>query len=42
MPARPVIQVAHLRKRYGATLSVDDVSFGVPEDEIIWGRLLIQ
>jgi ABC-2 type transport system ATP-binding protein len=30
----PVIQVAHLRKRYGSTLAVNDVSFDVLEGEI--------
>lgn len=34
MPARPVIQVTNLRKRYGATVAVDDVSFEVYDGEI--------
>jgi len=34
MPARPVIQVAGLRKRYGSTVAVDDVSFEVYDGEI--------
>jgi ABC-2 type transport system ATP-binding protein len=34
MPARPVIQVVGLRKRYGSTLAVDDVSFEVNDGEI--------
>src|SRR5258708_39745002 len=33
-PGHPVIQVAGLRKTYGATLAVDDVSFDVREGEI--------
>jgi len=32
--AKPVVEVAHLRKRYGATVAVDDVSFEVFEGEI--------
>jgi len=31
---RPVIEVEHLRKRYGSTVAVDDVSFEVQEGEI--------
>src|SRR5947207_15348946 len=31
---RRVIEVAHLRKRYGSTVAVDDVSFDVFEGEI--------
>ncbi len=34
MPARSVIQVAGLKKRYGSTLAVDDVSFEVYDGEI--------
>ena len=33
-PPRPVIQVAGLRKTYGRTVAVDDVSFAVSEGEI--------
>jgi len=38
--AAPVIEVAHLRKEYGATVAVDDVSFAVHAGEIfgILGR----
>jgi ABC-2 type transport system ATP-binding protein len=38
--ASPVIEVAHLQKKYGATLAVDDVSFTVHAGEIfgILGR----
>src|SRR5438128_3362587 len=31
---RPVVEVAHLRKQYGSTVAVDDVSFEVLEGEI--------
>jgi len=31
---RPVIEVDHLRKTYGTTVAVDDVSFDVAEGEI--------
>ena len=34
MAAKPVIEVAGLRKRYGSTLAVDDVSFEVYDGEI--------
>jgi len=35
MPAaRAVVEVAGIRKRYGATVAVDDVSFEVREGEI--------
>ena len=34
MTARPAIQVSGLRKRYGATLAVDGVSFDVQDGEI--------
>jgi ABC-2 type transport system ATP-binding protein len=34
LSARP-LDVAHLSKRYGATLAVDDVSFGVERGEIV-------
>jgi ABC-2 type transport system ATP-binding protein len=34
MPARPVIEVSGLRKRYGATLAVDGVSLEVRDGEI--------
>ena len=34
MPARPVIVVSDLRKVYGATVAVDDISFEVAEGEI--------
>jgi len=34
MATGPVIQVTHLRKRYGSTVAVDDVSFEVNEGEI--------
>jgi ABC-2 type transport system ATP-binding protein len=34
MPATPVIQVAGLRKRYGAIVAADDVSFEVYDGEI--------
>ena len=34
MSSTPVIQVAGLRKRYGSTLAVDDVSFEVYDGEI--------
>ena len=39
-PARPVIEVAHLRKAYGPTVAVSDVSFSVRAGEIfgILGR----
>lgn len=33
-PSRPVIEVDGLRKRYGATVAVDDVSFEVYDGEI--------
>ena len=38
--APPVIEVSHLRKEYGPTVAVDDVSFGVRAGEIfgILGR----
>jgi ABC-2 type transport system ATP-binding protein len=32
---RPVIEVEHLRKRYGSTLAVEDVSFEVQEGDIL-------
>jgi ABC-2 type transport system ATP-binding protein len=32
---RQVIDVSHLRKTYGTTVAVDDVSFSVQEDEIV-------
>src|SRR5437660_1363310 len=32
---RLVIEVSHLRKTYGKTVAVDDVSFSVGEDEIV-------
>jgi ABC-type multidrug transport system ATPase subunit len=32
---RVVIEVAHLRKTYGKTVAVDDVSFSVQEDGIL-------
>jgi ABC-2 type transport system ATP-binding protein len=32
---RVVIEVSHLRKTYGKTVAVDDVSFSVREDEIV-------
>jgi ABC-2 type transport system ATP-binding protein len=31
---KPVIDVEHLRKSYGSTVAVDDVSFSVVEGEI--------
>ena len=31
---RPAIEIAHLRKTYGALVAVDDVSFSVAEGEI--------
>ena len=31
---KPVIEVEHLRKTYGRTVAVDDVSFDVAEGEI--------
>src|SRR5438128_4433399 len=31
---RPVVEVAHLRKQYGSTVAVDDVSFDVLDGEI--------
>jgi len=34
MPAAPVIQVTGLRKTYGSTIAVDDVSFDVHDGEI--------
>lgn len=34
MPTNPVISVAHLRKAYGSTVAVDDVSLEVREGEI--------
>jgi ABC-2 type transport system ATP-binding protein len=34
-PGHPVIDVSHLRKTYGKTVAVDDVSFSVREDEIV-------
>ena len=34
MPARPVIQVSGIRKTYGSTVAVDEVSFEVNEGEI--------
>ena len=34
MPAAAVIEVSNLRKAYGSTLAVDEVSFGVVEGEI--------
>ena len=34
MPAIPVVEVSHLRKVYGATVAVEDVSFEVFEGEI--------
>ena len=34
MPAPAVIEVSNLRKAYGSTLAVDEVSFGVVEGEI--------
>uniref|UniRef100_A0A7C1JAM9 ABC transporter ATP-binding protein n=1 Tax=Caldilinea aerophila TaxID=133453 RepID=A0A7C1JAM9_9CHLR len=34
MPGKPIVQVEHLRKVYGATVAVDDVSFEVYEEEI--------
>ncbi len=34
MSARPVIQVSGIRKTYGATVAVDDVTFDVDEGEI--------
>lgn len=34
MPTNPVISVAHLRKAYGSTVAVDDVSLEVRESEI--------
>src|SRR4029077_10737807 len=33
-PRKRVIEVSHLRKRYGSTVAVDDVSFEVFEGEI--------
>jgi ABC-2 type transport system ATP-binding protein len=33
--SRVVIEVSHLRKTYGKTVAVDDVSFSVCEDEIV-------
>jgi ABC-2 type transport system ATP-binding protein len=30
----PVIQVSHIRKSYGATVAVSDVSFDVSEGEV--------
>ena len=32
--ARAAVEVSHLRKTYGATVAVDDVSFSVAEGEI--------
>jgi ABC-2 type transport system ATP-binding protein len=32
---KPVIEVEHLRKSYGSTVAVDDVSFSVVEGEIL-------
>ena len=34
MPPAAVIEVSNLRKTYGSTVAVDDVSFGVVEGEI--------
>ena len=34
VPGTPVIQVSHLRKTYGSTVAVEDVSFDVHEGEI--------
>jgi ABC-2 type transport system ATP-binding protein len=31
---RPAVEIAHLRKTYGALVAVDDVSFSVAEGEI--------
>ena len=33
-PGRPAVEIAHLRKTYGAVAAVDDVSFSVAEGEI--------
>ena len=32
--SRPAVEIAHLRKTYGALVAVDDVSFSVAEGEI--------
>jgi ABC-2 type transport system ATP-binding protein len=34
MPQKPIVQVEHLRKVYGSTVAVDDVSFEVYQGEI--------
>lgn len=34
MAQKPIVQVEHLRKTYGATVAVDDISFQVHEGEI--------
>jgi ABC-2 type transport system ATP-binding protein len=34
MQQKPIVQVAHLRKTYGSTVAVDDISFHVYEGEI--------